>query len=73
MLSKKAQALGDKDAFPVVICGAPPGMSYRHWLIGQALSGLGADHAMSTTETAHVAISVTDKILEVLASEVEPE
>lgn len=38
--AKKAKKLGDTPAFPVPKGGPHPGMTYRQWLVGQALKGL---------------------------------
>jgi hypothetical protein len=68
-LSEKAKKIGDREAFPTVIIGAPPGMTYRQWLLGQALAGAGTENANLLASAIRDAFAVTDGALEKLAGE----
>jgi hypothetical protein len=69
-------SIASRCAFPnkgIVGLGEPigysPGMSYRHWLIGQALSGLGKESFESSDSAAAVAIARANAVIARLDAE----
>ena len=55
------RSVGDKAAFPVAVTACTFGMTYRQWLIGQALAGLCGDPDIYDPET--LCICIADEII----------
>ena len=69
-------SIGDNPAFPVPLTGEPTGwtylgMTYRHWLIGQALAGsMWMDRAGAPPEAIGVtAVTAADAVIKQLDEE----
>jgi hypothetical protein len=69
--SKMAQALGMEGAFPTTMGDGAYGMTYRQWLLGQVLAGMGGSkglaHKPQARSVARDALRLVDAALEVLA------
>lgn len=70
-LPTKIKRIGSVGAFPSNNCNK--GMTYRQWLIGQALSGIAINGTIYAHQNAKAAIAHADEVIRLLAEEVTDE